>query len=99
MSKKINSRKLECTNSKSKGAKLVIANIVNNKKIIVDGDQEKTKKGVVVDNMLLNSHVNIEGNWINLNNIVKRSNKLKLKSKIPEKKPTHNILKMSNLIY
>ena len=98
MSKQINSRKLESTNSKSKGAKLVIANIVNNKKNIVDGDQEKTKKGVVVDNMLLNSHVNIEGNWMNLNNIDKRSNKLKRKSKISEKNQ-RTILKIFNLIY
>ena len=42
MSKQINSRKLRSTNIQSKGAKLVIENIVDNKNFIVDGDQEKT---------------------------------------------------------
>ena len=85
MSKQINSRKLRSTNRQSKDAKLVIENIVDNKNVIVDGDQEKTKKDVVVDNMLLDSHVNLEGNKMDLNNVVKRGNKLKRKSKISEK--------------
>ena len=85
MSKQINSRKLRSTNIQSKGAKLVIENIVDNKNVIVDGDQEKTKKDVVVDNMLLDSHVDLEGNKMDLNNVVKRGNKLKRKSKISEK--------------
>ena len=39
----------------------------NNNNVTVDGYQEKTKKGVVKDNMLLDSHVNLEGNKMNLN--------------------------------
>ena len=38
-----------------------------------------------MDNMLFDNHVNLEGNKMNLNNIVKRGNKLKRKSKISEK--------------
>ena len=98
MSKQINSRKLRSTNRQSKDAKLVIENIVDNKNVIVGGDQEKTKKGAVVDNMLLDSPANLEGNKIDLNNGVKRGNKLKRKSKISEK-IQRIILKLFNFIY
>ena len=69
----------------TKDVKLVIENTVENKKHIVDGDQEKTKKGVIVDNMLLDSHVGLKGYNMNSNNVVNRGNKLKLKSKISNK--------------
>ena len=41
-----------------------------------------------MDNMLLDSHVNLEGNKMNLNNVVKRGTKLKRKSKISDN-PTY----------
>ena len=74
MSKQFNSRKLRSTNRQliaeqvdmiiSKSANLVIENIVIKKNIIVDGDQK--------DNMLIDSHVDLELNNIKANNVVKR---------------------------
>ena len=87
MSKQFNSRKLRSTNRQliaeqvdiiiSKSAKLVIENIVIKKNVIVDGDQE--------DNMLIDSHVDLELNSINANNVVKRGKKRRRKSKISVK--------------
>ena len=59
----------------SKSAKLIKENIVEKKNVIIDGDQEKTKMGVVMDNMLIDSHIDLEGNNMKSNNIVKRGNK------------------------
>ena len=56
-------------------AKLVIENIIEKKNVIIDGDQEKTKMGVVMDNMLIDSHIDLEGNNMKSNNIVKRGKK------------------------
>ena len=77
MSKQFNSRKLRSTNRQliaeqvdmiiSKSANLVIENIVIKKNIIVDGDQK--------DNMLIDSHVDLELNNIKANNVVKRGKK------------------------
>ena len=53
----------------------------DNLNVTVDGDQEKTKKGVVKDHMLLDSHVNLEKNKTSLNKVVKRGTKLKRKTK------------------
>ena len=57
----------------------------DNINVSVDGDREKTKKSVVKDNMLLDSHVNLEVNKMNLKKVVKRGNTLKRKTKILEK--------------
>ena len=65
----------------SKSAKLVIENIVEKKNIIVDGDQEKTKKDVVIDKMLIGSHVDLERNNMKSNDVVKRGKQLRRKSK------------------
>ena len=59
----------------SKSAKLIKENIVEKKNVIIDGDQEKTKMGVVMDNMLIDSHIDLEGNNMKSNNIVKRGKK------------------------
>ena len=37
-----------------------------------------------MDNMLLDSHVDLEGSKMNSNNVIKRGNKMKRKSKISE---------------
>ena len=85
MTNQIDSNKLRIINRQSNFTKLVIKNIVDNKNIIGCDDQEKTKKGVVMDNMLLDSHVGLEGNKMNSNNVVKRGKILRRKSKISEK--------------
>ena len=51
-----------------------------------------------MDNMLLDSHDNLEGNKINLNNVVKRGNKLKRKSKISEKSNALSSKRLSSFI-
>ena len=66
----------------SKSAKLVIENIVEKKNVIVDNDQEKTKKGVAMDKMLIDSHVDLEENNMKSNNVVKSGKTLRRKSKI-----------------
>ena len=43
----------------SKSAKLVIENTVEKNNGIVDGDQEKTKISVVMDKILIDSHVGL----------------------------------------
>ena len=75
MSKQIDSMKLRSTNRQSN----------DNMNVSVDRDPEKTKKGVVKGNILLDSHVNLEVNKMNLNKVVKRGNILKRKAKITEK--------------
>ena len=65
----------------SKSAKLVIENIVEKKNIIVDSDQEKTKKGDVMDKMLIDSHVDLGVNNMKSINVVKRGKNLRRKSK------------------
>ena len=64
-----------------KSAKLVIENIVEKKNIIVDSDQEKTKKGDVMDKMLIDSHVDLGVNNMKSINVVKRGKNLRRKSK------------------
>ena len=91
MSKQFISRKLRSTNSQlitehvdmtiSKSVKLFIENVVEKNNIIVDGDREKTKKYVVIDKMLIDSHVDSEGNNMKSNNVVKIGKKLRQKSK------------------
>ena len=91
MSKQFISRKLRSTNSQlitehvdmtiSKSVKLFIENVVEKNNIIVDGDREKTKKDVVIDKMLIDSHVDSEGNNMKSNNVVKIGKKLRQKSK------------------
>ena len=84
MTNEIDSNKLRIINRQSNFTKLFIKHIVDNKNIIGYNDQEKTKKGVVMDNMLLDSHVGLEGNKMNSNNVVKRGKNLRRKSKISE---------------